>query len=85
MRKLKLDPEQLVVDTFAPVVPGERKKGTVRGHLSEYCASVYGCTRDGERTCGEVCGGGDTNDPRQRACVTPYVECGTDGWTCDYC
>jgi hypothetical protein len=86
MRKLKLDPEKLEVDTFAPVAPKEGEKGTVRGHISDYCPSAYGCTLVGHPTCSpDLCGGGETNDPRQRACVTPYVECGTDGWTCDYC
>jgi hypothetical protein len=73
MRKLKLEAEELVVESFDPVVFRDVQKGTVRGNASD----VYSpCT---EYPCEQ-----ETNDPRLRLCHTPYLECATVGWTCDY-
>ncbi|HEU0302083.1 MAG TPA: hypothetical protein VFR37_21690 [Longimicrobium sp.] len=76
MRKLKLAASELVVESFDPVVLRDGQRGTVRAHATE----PYWCTIDPE-----LCGEPYTNDPMQRQCVTPYVECSTEGWTCVYC
>jgi hypothetical protein len=67
MRKLKLDAEDLIVESFDSVKPHDAEKGTVRANWTD----LYDCQR--------------TNDPRLRECVTPYFECGTNGWTCVWC
>lgn len=72
MRKLKLEMEELVVETFDTRDAAGAEKGTVHAH-------------DTESVPVELCWPQETNDPRLRQCVTPYVECSTDGWTCVYC
>ena len=67
MRKLKLEAEELVVETFESTVDRDGDKGTVHANWTD----EWDCQR--------------TNDPRLRECVTPYVECSTQGWTCDWC
>lgn len=87
MRKLKLEAEDLVVETFDPVSARDGEKGTVHAHATEAyegCTIDVACTRVGSCPV-ELCWGQETDDPRQRLCVTPYVECSTHGWTCDYC
>jgi hypothetical protein len=69
MRKLKLDAEKLVVESFDSVDVHDDEKGTVHGNET---AGFPGCTQP-------------TNDPRLRECVTPYIDCATDGWTCIWC
>ena len=68
MRKIRLDPEELVVESFGTVRGKEKKAGTVRGHdwsewgceISDgsYCATCgYGgqvCPQD-TVTCGVSC------------------------------
>jgi hypothetical protein len=76
MRKLKLAITELVVESFDAVVPKDGQRGTVRANATE----PYWCTIDPE-----LCQPQHTNDPQQRQCVTPYVECSTEGWTCVYC
>jgi len=87
MRKLKLEAEALVVESFDPAVPRDGEKGTVHGHATE---PFQGCTIDAACTRGnscpvELCWEQRTNSPIYRECVTPYFECGTNGWTCLYC
>ena len=88
MRKLKLDPDALTVETFAADDGREGARGTVFGRLSEYCATVYNCSRAGENTCSpDICGGGGTDE---RACYTEYIDCETVRWICftdapEYC
>lgn len=87
MRKLKLDADDLVVETFNPAVLQDVHKGTVRANASDFaggCTIDYVCTRD-ESCYWELCQEQPTNDPRQKLCYTPYLECSTRGWTCDYC
>ncbi|HEU0053342.1 MAG TPA: hypothetical protein VFQ39_09205 [Longimicrobium sp.] len=73
MRKLKLDPERLEVESFESAGDEETVKGTVEARSSEVaeCYTQY-CVPP-------------TGDPRQRLCYTPYYDCATNGWTCDYC
>jgi hypothetical protein len=87
MRKLKLEAEDLVVETFDTVAARDGDNGTVHGFATEPvdgCTIDVACTRVGSCPV-EACWGQETNDPRQRLCVTPWVECSTQGWTCDYC
>lgn len=88
MRKLKLKAEELVVETFGTAVRRDGDKGTVHANatndIDAGCTIYVACTRD-ESCYYELCQEQPTNDPRQRQCVTPYVECATDGWTCVYC
>lgn len=49
MRKLRLNLEQLHVESFAPAGPGEVKRGTVQGHAK----ATYACT-EGWAGCVEV-------------------------------
>ena len=74
-RKLKLDPDRLVVDTFEPVPGEDGNRGTVKAHESvglDYCDTYEGCYPQ-------------TGDPRLRICYTPYYVCDTRGWTCLLC
>jgi hypothetical protein len=87
MRKLKLEPEELVVETFDTLLLGDGEKGTVHGNATEAhdgCSVDVACSRV-ESCPAENCWEQPTNDWRQRQCVTPYVACGTDAWTCRYC
>jgi hypothetical protein len=86
MRKLKLAVEELVVESFDPREEEEGRNGTVHAHATDAgpCTIYEACTRV-DSCPAELCWPQQTNDPRQRLCVTPYVECGTQGWTCDYC
>ncbi len=67
MRKLKLNLDQLAVDSFG-TVPAEEKKGTV---LGEQCTCYTACTCPGcdtcdascGATCMSQCGSCDSNDP----------------------
>lgn len=73
MRKLKLATEELVVESFDPAVFRDVHRGTVRGNASD----VYNpCT---DYRCEQ-----ETYNPQFRLCHTPYLECATVGWTCDY-
>lgn len=86
MRKLSLDFEGLVVETFDVAGDREGAHGTVHGHVSlpNGCATIdIACTRD-DSCYWETCAPQPTNDPRLRQCVTPYVECDTVGWTCNF-
>jgi hypothetical protein len=87
MRKLKLDTDELVVETFNPAVLQDAHKGTVHANASDFaagCTIDYACTRD--VSCyWELCQEQPTNSPIYRQCYTPYVECSTEGYTCDYC
>lgn len=50
MRKLRLDPEQLVVESFSTIVHGERPRGTVRGRADTEqpsCGFTVGNTCEG--------------------------------------
>lgn len=72
MRKLRLDPETLSVETFDATSTVDAERGTVRGRswgLSEQCFTRL-CTPEG--TCGTSC------DPNQ-ACDCRY----TYNVTCD--
>lgn len=86
MRKLNLDTEELVVETFAPAVAGDVHKGTVHANATDAmggCTFDVPCTR--EATClYELCYEPPTNSPIYRQCYTPYVECSTEGYTCDF-
>lgn len=87
MRKLKLDVQDLVVESFDSVPEKDDEPGTVHGHATEGvdgCTIYVECTRVGSCPV-ELCWEQPTNSPRERRCVTPYVECSTEGWTCDYC
>ena len=87
MRKLRLEMEELVVETFDTRSSDDAETGTVHAHATEGidgCTIDVACTRVGSCPV-ELCWEQETNDPRQRLCVTPYVECSTEGWTCDYC
>ena len=86
MRKIKLQVDELSVDTFETLKERGGQRGTVYGRFTETCPSNHYCTNVGSPTCTpELCQGEETASPRERRCVTPYVECATDGWTCDYC
>ena len=82
MRKLKLAAEDLTVETFDTVPARAGGGGTV--HANSEASIDFACTRE-ESCYWELCQGEHTMDPMQRQCVTPYVECATDGWTCLYC
>ncbi len=57
MKKTRLDPEQLVVETFPTAPEVERIAGTV--HAAEAPRTREGYTCDGAATCGGTsCGGG---------------------------
>ena len=87
MRKLKLEMDELVVETFDTRSSDAAETGTVHAHATEGidgCTIYVACTQVGSCPV-ELCWPQETNDPRQRRCVTPYVECSTEGWTCDYC
>lgn len=51
-KKLKLDLEQLNVDTFESQAPERGNRGTVRGHASDWCDTQYDPTCNGYGTCG---------------------------------
>ncbi|HEY0019355.1 MAG TPA: hypothetical protein VGC13_23845 [Longimicrobium sp.] len=57
MRKLKLNLDQLTVDSFG-TTPADEKKGTV---LGEQCTCQTACTCPGCNTCDAACGTGWTN------------------------
>lgn len=87
MRKLKLEADELVVETFNPAMFEVAQKGTVHAHVTDF---NVGCSIDGPCTRGNSCYAEEcreqrTNSPIYRECYTPYVECGTEGWTCNYC
>lgn len=86
MRKLKLETEGLVVESFDPVVFSDGQKGTVHANATEFepgCTFDEVCTRN--VSChAELCWEQPTNDPRYRQCYTPYVECSTEGYTCNW-
>lgn len=70
MRKLRLSAEELKVESFDPAVARDVHKGTVHANDT-----------DGY---GEACWEQPTNDQRLRQCYTPYFECDTVRWTCDF-
>lgn len=69
MRKLRLDPETLKVESFASTVDPE-ERGTVHAHTDLLCGepSVFGSCTEGQVTCQETCG---------QAASCGYEPCGT--------
>ena len=57
MRKLKLNLDQLTVDSFDTAVPAEKKRGTVMGEEQCTCPSACNtnCTCPGCPTCDDSC------------------------------
>ncbi len=58
MKKLKLEIEQLEVESFGTVEDGEDGRGTVRGLASSISACATACGGDGCQTVGDNCGTG---------------------------
>jgi hypothetical protein len=83
MSKLKLDPDQLTVESFDPDASGIGRRGTVRAH-SDSCYDTdcqYTCANTCANTCntcGASCGGACASrstclDP---TCNTCFTNCG---------
>lgn len=77
MHKLKLDPEMLVVESFAPVDAPHAAPGTVRGHAY---ATEFPCNLDGPTyNCQETGPGVPTcNDSCYDLCTgptSPHLAC----------
>lgn len=51
-KKLSLDMDTLLVDSFEPQAIAADKRGTVIGHWSNTCDSMYDATCHGYGTCG---------------------------------
>ncbi|HEX8694149.1 MAG TPA: hypothetical protein VF746_17135 [Longimicrobium sp.] len=86
MRKLKLDLDQLVVDSFHTASPAP-KSGTVFG---EQCTCYTNCTCPGCPTCYASCNGTcDATCPATCAYTCDDASCGcpvgTADYTCEYC
>jgi hypothetical protein len=67
MRKLKLNLDQLTVDSFG-TAPADEKKGTVLGeqctcHTACTCPGCNTCDVSCHATCMSNCGSCDSNDP----------------------
>ena len=71
MRKLKLEAEELVVETFDPVVLHRGSGGTVHANatnnIDDGCTIYVACTRD-ESCYWELCAPVPSEDPRVRQC-----------------
>lgn len=86
MRKLKLDLEELAVESFATTPEPRREGGTVFGQ--EQCTCYTQCTCPGCPTCDASCNGtcgGTCEASCNGTCVnTCGASCGdTCGYTCD--
>ena len=87
MNKLKLQLEDLVIDSFS-TTPVRRAKGTVYG---EQCTCPTACTCPGCPTCDASCGGtcGGTCDASCYGSCGDTCDCGTaydvscNGYSCD--
>jgi hypothetical protein len=85
MRKIKLDPEQLAVESFDTVAKGKRQSGTVFG---EQCTCYTNCSCPGcptcDASCNDTCGAtcdASCNGTCDASCNgTCAVSCGA---TCD--
>jgi hypothetical protein len=89
MKKLRLNPDELTVDSF-DIPDGDVRKGTVRGRSgTEYTVCWGGCGQwsvDGGITCG-ICADseGCTQNPYDDNCISYAVQCPfteDNGWTC---
>ena len=82
MKKLKLDLDDLRVESFA-TAPGGDAKGTVVGYATEpvwtVCYFTCNVTCNGAETC-DTCGGGGQTD---LDCGSGYYTCPTCDFTCD--
>jgi hypothetical protein len=74
MSKLRLDIENLVVESFDTATVGARGRGTVNGHgavTNRNCAPSMPCAlSDDDPTCAISCGYAMTGCPRDGACGT---------------
>lgn len=61
MKKMKLELENLQVDSFETVAPADGTRGTVHGHATLVCTDQYSCDSNGgsglDDSCGATCGG----------------------------
>jgi len=81
MRKLKLQLDDLQVDTFQ-TTPAQKPKGTVFG---EQCTCHTNCTCPGCPTCYASCNGTCDASCNGSCGATCDASCnGTCDWTCDY-
>jgi hypothetical protein len=79
MKKLKLELEQLTVDSFDTATP-EANRGTVMGEQGP-CTCPTACSCPGCPTCDNTCNQPSCGD----TCYNTCYPCGTDyGYTCDY-
>jgi hypothetical protein len=81
MEKLKLDLDELVVESFN-TAPGSPPEGTVAAHQQSgpYTDECWSCGGScGMQTCDVTC------DVRKDTCGTCAISCGQSCWgTCDY-
>lgn len=84
MNKLKLDLDQLTVESFDTDASGTARRGTVRAHHSHVCALTdrdFTCANTCN-TCGASCGGGCSGGYTcYGTCVDP--SCNTCSTNCD--
>ncbi len=64
-KKIKLDLDQLSVETFETVAGNRGREGTVYGHATEWTLCDPPCTGE---SCDHSCGSCVTCDPRMRTC-----------------
>jgi hypothetical protein len=80
MRKLKLDPEALSVQSFS-VDPPRNERGTVQGHASTGCTPASAC--ETLFTCYYTCDGGSCDGALSCGPMATCTDCGeTCGETC---
>jgi hypothetical protein len=101
MRKLRLDFEQLTVESFDVTSDALRERGTVRGRISfpaltcdatecyqNTCDTCQSCPASCWQTCGDTCGGscGGTCGATCDVCATNEETCFSCGGSCPpYC
>jgi hypothetical protein len=77
MNKLKLDLDQLTVESFNTDASGIARRGTVRAHSEFFCLPTHLCAPTyGEFTCGDTC---------DNTCHTCGASCGGgcgSGYSC---
>ena len=88
MKKMRLDIEQLAVESFGTAGPA-RPRGTVRGHVPE--TQLYPTcylTECGQNTCAETCGNSCHGTCGEATCgeaTCGGATCITCEWTCQNC